>query len=68
MQKRVCERHMFYGAGRYVFIKAFELRNKMTSAEKVLWEELRNRKVYKARWKPQHPIDIYIVDFYCHKI
>jgi hypothetical protein len=36
MQKRVIERHMFYGAGRYVFIKAFELRNKMTSAEKVL--------------------------------
>jgi len=67
MQKRVIERHMFYGAGKKIFITAIELRNNMTEAEKVLWEELRNREMFKARWKPQHPIDIFIVDFYCHK-
>lgn len=67
MQKRVIERHMFYGASKKIFIKAFELRNNMTEAEEALWEVLRNREIFKARWKPQHPIDIFIVDFYCHK-
>jgi very-short-patch-repair endonuclease len=67
MQKRVIERSMFYGARKKIFLKAIELRNNMTEAEKVLWEELRNRETFKARWKPQHPIDIFIVDFYCHQ-
>jgi very-short-patch-repair endonuclease len=39
----------------------------MTKAEEVLWEELRNKEIFKARWKHQHPIDIFVVDFYCHK-
>jgi very-short-patch-repair endonuclease len=67
MQKRVIERHMFYGARKKIFLKAVDLRINMTEAEKALWEELRNRVIFKARWKPQHPIDIFIVDFYCHK-
>jgi very-short-patch-repair endonuclease len=67
MQKRVIERHMFYGAGKRTFLKALELRNNMTEAEKMLWGELRNRDVFKERCRPQHPVDIFIVDFYCHK-
>ena len=67
MQKRVIERHMFYGADKKTFLKALELRNNMTEAEKMLWCELRNRDVFKERWRPQHPVDIFIVDFYCHK-
>jgi very-short-patch-repair endonuclease len=58
---------MFYGAGKKTFLKAIELRNNMTEAEKMLWCVLRNRKVFKERWRPQHPVDIFIVDFYCHK-
>jgi len=61
------ERYMFYGASKKTFLKALELRNNMTEAEKVLWEVLRNKRIFKARWKRQHPIDIFIVDFYCHK-
>jgi len=67
MLKRVIERHMFYGASKKIFLRALELRNNMTCAEKILWEELRDRKVFQTRWKPQHPVDIFIVDFYCHK-
>ena len=67
MNKRVIDRHMFYGAKKNIFLKAIELRNNMTEAEKVLWEELKKKEIFKARWKRQHPIDIFVVDFYCHK-
>jgi very-short-patch-repair endonuclease len=40
----------------------------MTEAEKILWEELKNRKVFKVKFRRQHPIDIFIADFYCHEL
>jgi very-short-patch-repair endonuclease len=67
MKKRVIERHMFYGAKKKTFLQAIELRNNMTNAEELLWKELKNKEIFKDRWKRQHPIDIFIVDFYCHK-
>ncbi len=67
MRSRVIERNMFYGASRKTFEKAHELRGLMTEAEKVLWNELKNRKLFKPKFRRQHPIDIFIVDFYCHE-
>ena len=67
MKSRIVERHMFYGASKKIFLRAVELRNNMTKAEEVLWKELKKKEIFKARWKRQHPIDIFIVDFYCHK-
>ena len=67
MSKRVIERHMFYGARKNIFLRAIELRNSMTIAEATLWEELRKKEIFKARWKRQHPVDIFVLDFYCHK-
>ena len=67
MGKRVIERNMFFGARKEIFLRAVELRNNMTLAEKVLWEGLRNKETFKVRFKSQHPIDIFVVDFYCHK-
>ena len=64
---RVIERAMFYGARRNTFDKARLLRNNMTEAEKIVWEKLKNRKVFKARFRRQHPIGSFIVDFYCHE-
>jgi very-short-patch-repair endonuclease len=58
---------MFYGASRNTFNKAHELRRIMTDAEKSLWKELKNRKIFKSRFRRQHPVDIFIVDFYCHE-
>jgi very-short-patch-repair endonuclease len=63
----VIERNMFYGASRNTFNKAHELRRIMTDAEKSLWKELKNRKIFKSRFRRQHPVDIFIVDFYCHE-
>ena len=57
---------MFYGASPKLFEMAKELRNRLTEPEKILWEKLRlNQLGY--RFKPQHPIHEFIVDFYCHK-
>ena len=67
MRSRVIERNMFYGASRNIFEKASELRRNMTEAEKILWIELKNKKIFNIRFRRQHPIDIFIADFYCHK-
>jgi very-short-patch-repair endonuclease len=46
--------------------KRKELRRNSTPEEIVLWKILRNRKLgYKFR--RQHSIDYYVVDFYCHE-
>src|SRR5690554_91348 len=58
---------MHKGAPASSFIKARHLRQNMTSAEKRLWEFLKEKQLgYKFR--RQHPIHIYIVDFYCHEL
>jgi len=39
----------------------------MTRAEKILWSKLRKKQIDGVIFRRQHPIDIFIVDFYCHK-
>lgn len=58
---------MFYNAKADIFAKAEFLRNNMTEAETLLWSKLRNNQLG-VRFKAQHPIDIFIADFYCHKL
>ena len=41
------------------------MRRAPTPAEDVLWQKLRNRQLANAKSRRQHPIDRYIVDFYC---
>lgn len=57
---------MFFGAKPEIFEKASVLRGNMTPAEKILWEKLKDRKLFKQKLRRQLPIDIFIVDFYCH--
>jgi len=59
---------MFYNAKPHIFEKAKFLRENMTSAELKLWELLRAKQVQGLRFRAQHPIDIFIADFYCHSI
>ena len=42
-----------------------ELRQKQTEAEKILWFKLRNRQLDGAKFRRQHRIGSYIVDFAC---
>ena len=65
---RVIERNMFYGAEQNIFEQASMLRKNMTLAELILWKKLKDRKVFKVKFRRQHPIDIFIVDFYCHEL
>ncbi|MBL0331188.1 MAG: endonuclease domain-containing protein [Bacteroidetes bacterium] len=41
------------------------LRVNSTSAEEILWEEIRNKKLNGLKFKRQHSIGNYVVDFYC---
>ena len=59
---------MFFGAKPDIFEKAAFLRENMTEAEKLLWEKLKDRNLFEHKFRRQHPIDIFIVDFYCHPI
>jgi len=68
MKTRVIERNMFFGASRNTFDKAHLLRSEMTEAEKVLWNVLKNKRLFKVKFRRQHPVDIFIVDFYCHEL
>ncbi len=46
--------------------RARELRKQQTPAEQILWECLRNRRLLNTKFRRQHNIGRYIVDFYCH--
>ena len=61
------EYDFYYGVLAETKARAAELRKNMTVAEKVLWHQLRNRKVNDLKFRRQHPVDIFILDFYCHE-
>ncbi len=58
---------MHYGAHPLIFRKAEELRNKMTHAEELLWNYLKSNE-WNLKFRRQHPISLYVADFYCHKL
>ena len=58
---------MWKGAPSDSFSKAQILRRNETKAEKLLWEKLRNNQLEGLKFRRQHPVNIYIADFYCHK-
>ncbi|MCS6883595.1 MAG: DUF559 domain-containing protein [Chloroflexaceae bacterium] len=44
---------------------ARELRKTMTDAEQLLWQSLRCKQLDGFRFRKQHPIERYVLDFYC---
>jgi very-short-patch-repair endonuclease len=67
MKFRVNEKKMFYGADSQTFEAATILRKNMTLPELILWKKLKNKKLFNTKFRRQHPINIFIVDFYCHE-
>ena len=59
---------LFYGASPEIMRIARELRKNLTEAEKILWQELRNRKLGGFKFRRQHPVSNFIADFYCHTV
>ena len=45
--------------------RARSLRRKMTLPEVILWEELRRDRFQRTRFRRQHPVGPYTLDFYC---
>jgi very-short-patch-repair endonuclease len=43
------------------------LRREQTNAETSLWSVLRSKRLLGMKFRRQHPIGRYIVDFYCHQ-
>ncbi len=60
------ETNMFYGAGPLIFKLAKKLRNNVTPTEMILWGRLKEY-FPEFKFRRQHPISLYIADFYCHE-
>src|SRR5262249_997415 len=46
-------------------LRARRLRHEMTPAERRLWWRLRRKRLENYRFRRQHPIGRYVVDFFC---
>ena len=58
---------MWKGVPSSSFEKAKALRMRETKSEKILWDKLKNNQLDGLKFRRQHPISLYIADFYCHK-
>ena len=52
--------------GSIAFARA--LRERSTRAERTVWNWLRNRTLFGLKFRRQHPVDRYILDFYCPEL
>lgn len=59
---------MHKGATANVFDFARINRENPTKEEKILWEVLKDRKIERKKFRRQHPIGRFILDFYCHEL
>jgi very-short-patch-repair endonuclease len=58
----------YYGSSPKTEGRAKSLRRESTEAEKLFWKIVRNRAVNGLKFRRQHPIGHFIVDFYCHEV
>ncbi len=65
--KRTSDKELFQNAKPEIFEKGRILRKVMTTAEKILWNELRGKKINGLRFRRQHQVSRFVVDFYCHE-
>ena len=61
-------KEMHAGAKPELFRYAQEMRKNPTESEKALWNILRKFRYKGYIFRRQHPVDIFIADFYCHKL
>jgi len=60
--------NFYFGATEEIIKRARMLRKTMTKAEVKLWKYLCKKQLNDIRFRRQHPISRFIVDFYCHSL
>ncbi|HLP51659.1 MAG TPA: endonuclease domain-containing protein [Chitinophagales bacterium] len=60
--------NLFQGAQPHKFEFAREMRRSSTDAEEKLWKFIRDRKLSAAKFRRQHAISFFVLDFYCHEV
>jgi cyclase len=61
------DKNMYFGAKVVTIETAKHLRDNMNYHENLLWEKLKGKQICGVRFRRQHPIMFFIVDFYCHE-
>jgi very-short-patch-repair endonuclease len=61
------DKTMYFRATPEIINIARMLCENMTASEKLLWERLKPKQICDIRFRRQHPIFIFIADFYCHE-
>src|SRR6185312_13910929 len=46
---------------------ARRLRQRLTRSEELLWDELRNRRFFGLKFRRQHPVGAFVLDFLCEE-
>jgi len=59
--------HLHKGSSADTHKRAIDLRRSETDAEKKLWSLLRNRQLKGKKFRRQHALTDYVLDFYCHE-
>ncbi|MDI1303527.1 MAG: endonuclease domain-containing protein [bacterium] len=59
---------MWKGASPQIFSNAKKLRENQTEAEEKLWLAVKNNQIEGYKFRRQHPLSVYIADFYCHAL
>lgn len=58
---------MYFSTSVDIMKCASQMRKNPTPAEKALWEKLRKRQIEGQKFRRQHPVNCFIVDFYCRE-
>ncbi len=60
-------KNMHYGASGLIFQRAAELRKFSTHEESIIWGLIKGKQLG-VKFRRQHPLFLYIADFYCHSL
>ena len=67
-KKSLQSENMWKGASPNIFSNAKKFRANSTEAEVKLWIAVKDNHIEGYKFRRQHPLSIYIADFYCHAL
>jgi len=59
---------MYQNASKHLMNRATALRERETKAEQAFWELVIENQIKGYKFRRQHALSFYVVDFYCHKL